>query len=82
MIGLRSQAPSSVSLDFIQHGTGRDSSLNTALNFTQALQVGSSPLGVILLHPDDMRAPCRAGPGSYRWSDCEAVLPGASRFSI
>lgn len=80
MIGLRSQASRTVSLDHIQQGADQNGLRATALNFTQALQVGSSPLGVIRLHPDDMRAPCRAGPGSYRWSDCESASPGNSRF--
>jgi hypothetical protein len=80
MIGLRDSSPSSVVLGEIQHSASSGPQPTAALKFAQSLQVGTSPFGIIRLAPDDMRAPCRAGPGSYRWSSCESVLVNSSRF--
>jgi hypothetical protein len=82
MIGLRSQVASGISLQSIDRGEGSgDVSRAKSIHFTHTLQVGTSGLGVIRLHPDDMRAPCRAGPGAYRWAECRATQPLPSRFN-
>lgn len=80
MIGLRSQAARGASMAYIGQGAQDSTTRCSALNTSNFLQVGSSPLGAIRRHPLDMRAPVGGGPGMYRWPDCAAVLPGASRF--